>query len=132
MKMKRLWSMVLAMVLLLTAMAAVFAEGETKYLQLQKTDTTGVMNYTMLKNLQGFLTAGCGSVTLRADMKIDKIEGADGIQLYQTGPWQEYGYLRQDGASGIKFVVKGSNATDASGASDSAERERKEMQQREW
>ena len=130
--MKRLWSMVLAMVLLLTAMAAVFAEGETKYLQLQKTDTTGVINYTMLKNLQGFLTAGCGSVTLRADMKIDKIEGADGIQLYQTGPWQEYGYLRQDGASGIKFVVKGSNATDASGASVSAETERKGLQLGEW
>ncbi len=130
--MKRVWSIVLAMVLVLTAMTAVFAEGETKYLQLQKTDTTGVMNYSMLKNLQGFLTAGYGSVTLRADMKIDKIEGADGMQLYRTGTWRDYGYLRQDGESGIKFVVKGQDATDASGASVPAETERKGLQLGKW
>ena len=130
--MKRVWSIVLAMVLVLTAMTAVFAEGETKYLQLQKTDTTGVMNYSMLKNLQGFLTAGYGSVTLRADMKIDKIEGADGMQLYRTGTWRDYGYLRQDGESGIKFVVKGQDATDANGASVPAETERKGLQLGEW
>ena len=108
------------------------AAGKVKYLQLKKTDTAAVINYSMLKNLQGFLSDGYDSVSLRAKMKIDNIDGADGIQVYRTGTWRDFGYFRKDGENGIKYVVKGADATNASGAAVPAETEFKGMSIGKW
>lgn len=129
--MKRLVVLMLTMFLLLTAVA-VQAEGEEKYLHLQKTqapDTT--ITYNMLKSTQDYAGA-YDSIEIQSQINIDQADGFDGIEIFRSGSWTSYAYLRQDGTSGLKVVVKGSNASSESGEPIANDTEFKGLKYDEW